>query len=172
MRTTLTCAAFVASVGLFSGCDSRPMPAAPSSLAPSPPSVAVPTPTTTAALLIEQLSVRVHPPTQGDKFFGYEPRFQLREASGYSGATIQNIALVAPNGGSDNTGPGCWRETLRVPPGEVIDTFFSDTGASWLGYCAPWSGGNSEKPDLLVVVTFIDDEGHVGSVQSRATAVR
>jgi hypothetical protein len=128
-------------------------------------------PNTSAVLLIEQLSIRVHPQTQGDKF-GYEPRFQLREASGYSGATIQNVAVVAPNGGSDNTGPSCWRDTLRVPPGGVLDTFFSDAGASWLSYCAVWSGGNSETPDLLVVVTFIDDEGHVGSVQSRATAVR
>src|SRR5205814_2057670 len=101
MRTALTCAAFVASVGLFSGCDDRPMPPAPSSLQPPSPSVVAPTPATSAALLIEQLSIRVHPQTQGDKF-GYEPRFQLREANGYSGATIQNIAVVAPNGGSDN----------------------------------------------------------------------
>jgi hypothetical protein len=171
MRTALTCAAFVASVGLFSGCDDRPMPPAPSSLQTPPPSVVAPMPNTSAVLLIEQLSIRVHPQTQGDKF-GYEPRFQLREASGYSGATIQNVAVVAPNGGSDNTGPSCWRDTLRVPPGGVLDTFFSDAGASWLSYCAVWSGGNSETPDLLVVVTFIDDEGHVGSVQSRATAVR
>ena len=167
MRSVFTCATFVAA-GWFSACSDPSRPAAPSSLAPPPPAVA---PTTNASLVIERLSIRVYPQTQGDKF-GYEPRFQLREASGNSGATIQNVAIVAANGGSDNTGPSCWQDTLRVAPGAVLDTFYSDAGARWLSYCAPWSGGNSETPDLRVVVTFSDDEGHVGSVQSRATVVQ
>ena len=142
-----------------------PTPArAPGTAAPATPT---PAPATSAALLIEQLSIRVHPQTQGQ--FGYEPRFLLREASGNSGATIQNIAVVAPNGNTDNAGPLCWRETIRVPPEEVLDTFFTDAGANYLSYCAPGSGGHSATPDLLVVVTFIDDEGHSGAVQSRAT---
>lgn len=169
MRTGLICAALVASVGLFPGCD-HPMPAAPGSFPNSPPPVVTPT-TTRASLIIEQLSITLYPQTQGDKY-AYEPRFQLREASGNSGATVTNIAVVASNGGSDNTGPSCWRETLRVPPGGVLDAFFTDAGAAWLGYCAPWSGGNSATPDLRVVVTFTDDEGHPGTVESRTTAIR
>ena len=168
MRSVFTCASFVAA-GLFWACSDPSRPAAPSSIAP-PPTAAV-APTTNASLVIERLSIRVYPQTQGDKF-GYEPRFQLREASGNSGATIQNVAIVAPNGGSDNTGPSCWQDTLRVAPGAVLDTFYTDAGARWLSYCAPWSGGNSETPDLRVVVTFSDDEGHVGSVQSRATVIQ
>src|ERR1044071_3698807 len=167
MRTALTCIAFVTSVGLFSGCHDRPMPAAPSSLPPSAPPVMVSS--TKASLVIEHLSIKVYPQTQGDKF-GYEPRFQLREANGVSGATIQNVAVVAPNGGSDNTGPSCWRDTLRVPPSGVLDTFYSDAGARWLSYCAPWSGGSSEMPSLKVIVTFTDDDGQIGSVQSTTTA--
>lgn len=168
MRTMLICIAVVGCVGWFGACNNRSAPAAPSSLPPqSPP----PTALTTASLVIERLSIKVSPKTPGDKY-GYEPRFQLREASGNSGATIQNIAVLAPNGDGDNTGPGCWRDTLRVPPAAVLDTFYSDAGASRLGYCAPWSSGNSETPDLRVVVTFTDDGGHVGTVQERATTLR
>jgi hypothetical protein len=167
MRTVLTRVAFVTSVGLFWGCQDRPTPAAPSSLPPSAPPVIVPS--TSASLVIERLSIKVYPQTQGEKF-GYEPRFQLREANGVSGATIQNVAVVAPNGGSDNTGPSCWRDTLRVPPKGVLDTFYSDAGARWLSYCAPGSGGSSETPTLQVIVTFSDDDGHIGSVQSTTTA--
>src|SRR4029077_2628133 len=139
-RSVFTCATFVAA-GLFSACSDPSRPAAPSSLAPPPPTAVAPT--TNASLVIERLSIRVYPQTQGDKF-GYEPRFELREASGNSGATIQNVAIVAPNGGSDNTGPSCWQDKLRVAPGAVLDTFYTDAGARWLSYCAPWSGGQSE----------------------------
>jgi hypothetical protein len=115
--------------------------------------------------VIEQGSLRLRPLSSGPAF-EYEPRFQLREISGKSGATIQNVFLGLVNGGGDNTGPGCWQDALRVPPGGTLDTFYTDEGYKWLGYCGVWSTGSSETPTLQLIVTFTDDDGVTGTVEA------
>ena len=120
-----------------------------------------------AVLVIEKLSIRVFGPNrQGG--FGYVPRFLLRETGKISGATIQNILVQGPYGG-DNAGPGCWGESLRVPPGGTLDTFYTDEGLKWLGYCAPASEGSTATPQLRMVVSFTDDEQRAGSIEAVAT---
>jgi hypothetical protein len=74
-------------------------------------------PAAVASLIIEPAFVIVHPPQELERQFGYEVRFQLMETSGLSGATIQNVFVGYADGGGDNTGPGCWLDPLRVPPG-------------------------------------------------------
>ena len=146
------------------------------SLAPaSPTRIPLPTPTpgpidatTNASVTIEDASAIIHP--DGARF-GYEVRFLLRETGGRSGATVQRIAFYGPDG-SDETGPGCWRDSLRVPPGGVLDTFHTDAGQYWLAYCSPGSGGPVRTPSLSIVVTFTDDDGRVGEVGSKIDRLR
>jgi len=166
MHSLLTPAAVMAVLALC-GCEGRPVPSAPNPLpaVATPPAVPLPN----ASLAIEQQFVVVHPQSQGDPFV-YELRFQLRETNGISGATIQNVSF-GYNGGTDNVGPGCWGDTLRVLPGGTLDTFYTDAGQKWLGYCAPWSGGRTETPQLRVVVTFTDDDGRTGTTEATATVI-
>jgi hypothetical protein len=176
MRGVLTLAAFIPSLVLIASCSGTPSApgpppqSRPPAAVPSPPA-AVPLPTTAASLVIERISVLVYPQQLGDPF-GYEPRFQLRETSGNSGATIQNIFVGDLMGGGDNTDAGCWRATLRVPPGGTLDTFYTDDGFKWLGYCAPSSDGRTQSPELRLVVSFTDDEGRTGTVQAIATVTK
>jgi|SRR4051812_22280370 hypothetical protein len=167
-------------VGLLAsvtGCGSSPTTTAPtpitapisipSPVAPlPPPSPALPT----AALVIEQLSVIVHAPLRPGESFWYEPRFLLRETSGNSGATIQKVAVFGSNG-SDETGPGCWGNVLRVSPGGTFDMFYTDQGIRRLAYCAPESYGVATVPTLRLVVTFADDDGRTGTVDAAATVI-
>ena len=143
----------------------------PASLTPSPlPAAAapsVPASLPRASVVIEQLSVLVQRNQRGDPFL-YEPRFRLRETGGQSGATIQNVAVIGMTGDSDNTGPSCWRDTLRVPPGGILETFYTDAGVNGLSYCAPSSSGATETVVLRVVVTFTDDDGRSGVVEATA----
>ena len=74
--------------------------------------------------------------------------------------------------GSDQTGPGCWRDQLRVPAGGALDTFYTDAGAQWLGCCGPGSGGTTASPALAAEVTFRDDSGVVGSISVPVTSLR
>ena len=173
MQTLLTAAAIMTVLAFLAGCAGpRPVPSAPTPL----PAVATPTagplpnaPAPNASLAIEQQFVVVYPQRQGEPF-GYEPRFQLRETNGRSGATLQNIS-VGYNGGADNTGPSCWQDTLRVPPGGTLDMFYTDAGQKWLSYCAPGSGGRTEAPQLRVIVTFTDDDGRTGTAEATATVL-
>jgi hypothetical protein len=158
MRRSLTLSVLIAILGIAQACDNTSSPSAPLRLPPVPPA-----PQPVASLVIEQSSLIVRPSTQGE-WFSYEPRFQLRETSGKSGATIQNLFVGAINGGGDNTGPVCWTTVLRVPPGGTLDTFYSDEGWKWLGYCGVFVGGNSAAGTVHVVVSFTDDHGVAGSV--------
>ena len=103
--------------------------------------------------------------------FGYGVRFLLRETGGRSGATIDRIVVYGPSG-SDETNPGCWRDSLRVPPEGELDTFYTDAGAAWLSYCGPGSGGHTGAPVLHIMVTFRDDNGVVGSVDAPIPTLR
>jgi len=138
---------------------------------PTPTPGPVPAPidaTTNASVAIEDASAIVHP--DGARF-GYEVRFLLRETGGRSGATVQRVVVYGPSG-SDETGPGCWRDSLRVPPGGVLDTFHTDAGQYWLAYCSPGSGGVVRTPSLTITVRFADDDGRVGEVQSKIDRLR
>jgi hypothetical protein len=106
----------------------------------------------------------------GSYKFEYLVRFAFAETGGKSGATIQNIETAIED--RFNTGPGCWRDTLRVPPGGTLDTFDTDAGAKWLGYCAPDAASRTEATRVSLVVTFTDDDGHSGTVQATATVTR
>jgi len=159
-----------------SACTHEVAPTAPSTTpGPAPETIPffvppVPAPPN-ASLSIERLSILVGVGA-GVPGFWYEPRFELRETGGTSGATLQNIFVRHPDGGGDNTGPGCWRDVIRVPPGGMLDTFLTDEGSAWLGYCAPVSGGSTETPQLAVVVTFTDDAGRSGRVEATARGSR
>ncbi len=124
----------------------------------------------TVVLAIERLSAKVFGPDQSGHFW-YEPRFLLTETSGNIGATIQDILVQGPNE-SEQTGPGCWREPLRVPPGGTLDIFYTDAGLQSLTYCAPGCSGRAPSAPLRVVVSFIDDGGHPGTVQANVNAVK
>jgi hypothetical protein len=166
-RRSLSIGVLIAILGIAPACDQS------SPFAPflPPPVPLPPVPQPTASLAIEQTSLIVRPSAQGSgQRFEYEPRFQLRETSGKSGATIQNIFLENMNGGGSNTGPGCWEAVLRVPPGGTLDTFYSDEGWNWLGYCGVWEGGQSAAVTLRVVVSFTDDNGVAGTVTASVSA--
>ena len=143
--------------------DSSPSPTLPSPIVPSE-RVVVPT-----LLAIEDGFLIVHP-LRGQSFaeFPYEPRFRLRETTGSTAVTIDNIA-VGYGGGFDNTGPSCWVSPLKVPAGGTLDVFYTDEGQRWLGYCAVWSGGPIETPTLDVVVSFTADDGRTGTVRTVIT---
>jgi len=166
----LTSAAVTVVIAFFAGCEGRPAPSAPAPLPTVATPPAAPPLPTNASLVIEQQFVIVHPQLKGDPF-GYELRFRLRETNGNSGATIQNVS-VEDSGGTDNTGPDCWRDILRVPPGGTLDIFYTYAGQDWLSYCAPWSGGRTETPQLRVVVTFTDDDGRRGTAEAVATVTK
>ena len=103
--------------------------------------------------------------------FGYAVRFMLRETSRASDATIERIVIYGPSG-SDETGPQCWRDRLRLPAGGELDTFYTDAGAQWLSYCGPGSGGTTASPRLEAEITFSDDRGVAGSVRIPITLLR
>ena len=161
MRRSSILSILIAVLGIAPACDNTPSPSAPLRLTPVVPPPA-------ASLVIEQTSLIVLPDPQGDAFgepFLYEPRFQLRETNGKSGATIQGVFVDG-----DSTGPECWKTVLRVPPGGILDTFYSDEGWKWLGYCGPWGGGKSAAPTVHVSVTFTDDSGGVATVYADVSA--
>lgn len=120
--------------------------------------------------MIERPRIFLYPQPNG--YFGYDVRFGLTETGGKSRATIQNVFVGDFAGGGDNTGPGCWIDPLRVPAGGSLDVFETDAGIMWLSYCAPASGGFSDKPELLIIVSFSDDDGRSGNARATATVAR
>ena len=147
------------------GAPSDPTPPPPVNTPPPPP---LSPPLPIASLAIEQL--RFLPLRINGHDFGYDVRFQLRETSGHSGATIMNVLVGDLRGGGDNTGPSCWGVPLRVPPGGTLDTFFTDAGRDWLSYCGVGSGFPTQE--ARVVVAFADDEGYTGIVEATAMTPR
>lgn len=163
--------ALVACIGLLvslPSCGAPSDPSPPPRVDPPPPPPPPPPPSPIASLAIEQLTFL---PLRNDGLhFGYDVRFQLRETSGNSGATIKNVLVGDLRGGGDNTGPSCWVVPLRVPPGGVLDTFFTDAGRDWLGYCGVGAGFPTQE--ARVVVDFADDDGRIGFVEVIAKAPR
>ena len=149
---------------LLTGCNS---PVSPSLPPPGAPPASLDNPSN-ALVTIEGAFAYITPQSA---WFGYAPRFLLRETSGRSGATVEHI-VVSHQSGADAAGPSCWRDALRVPAGGQLDTFHTEAGAGWLLYCAPGSGGPISRPELRVIVTFRDDNGIAGSVSARITDLR
>jgi hypothetical protein len=154
----------------LAGCNGpSPLPSTPSGLTPGPPPAPAPQgPVSSASVTVENPFAIVRP--IGSKY-GYAVRFLLRETSGASGATIERIVIHGPSG-SDEAGPSCWRDALRVPPKGELDTFYTDAGAASLSYCGPGAEGNTATPTLDAVVMFRDDNGVAGSVAFQIPTLR
>ena len=117
-------------------------------------------------LVVEQQSATVTGP-DAEGYFYYHPRFLLRETTGNEGAAIQNVWPISPDGPDEgySYGPVCFQKTLRVPPGEILDIFFTDAGLNSLG-CSPKTWAKTEAGVLDLVVTFQDDDGRPGEVKA------
>jgi hypothetical protein len=63
---------------------------------------------------------------------------------------------------------GICTEGLRVPPGGVLDTYYTDEGYESLGYCAPHGviSAPAKPSPMFVTVVFLDDEGRSGGVEA------
>ena len=147
--------------GIAAGCADGPVTPGP------PPKSPTPGPTS-ASLAIEDPLVLVRASPVPDRF-DVEVRFLLRETGGNSGAAIEAIDLYDIRG-VETLGGDCTKG-LRVPPGSVVDTFYSDEGYKSLGYCAPAMGRiNTPTPahPINVTVTFLDDDGRRGWADARA----
>ena len=149
-------------VGVGAGCGGSPVPTGPAAPSPPPPPPPPPPPqappAVSASLAIEDASVIVRRNHRGS---WSETRFLLRETGGSSGAEILEVTMRDRSGEANSEGSSCWRDKLRVPPGGVLDTFYTDAGWDWLGYCAP-----GVPTPVEVIVRFADDDGRLGRVSA------
>ena len=134
------------------------------SLSPPPPPPPPP-----AALTIEDLSLLVQ---EGPCSYYYSeahrcvrPLFILRETGGTSGATIQDVLILGPDGADAGLigGPACpHNKNIRVPPGETSDIFQRDIANPGRdGYCQVWMDvpNRAERPQIELTITFTNDAG-------------
>ena len=150
---------------LSAACGGDYVPTSPSP--PAPPITVVQPPL--ASLEIVDPYINLRPSYFGDSW-SVEIRFLLRESTGESSATIRRI-VVGEEVGRGDSWEGFCTEGLQVPPGGLLDTFYTDQGYEWLGYCAPFYGVVREPvhpSPVFVTVYFADDEGRVGQVFARA----
>jgi hypothetical protein len=159
------------------GCESTRLPAG-----PSVEVTATPTSPPVAATIVSLASLAIEDAYaiggQGQDSYVYEVRFRLREQGGRIGATVKEIAVSNPHlrpGERTSKAIGsesCWGTELRVPPGGMLDTFYTDAGAEWLGYC--WVGIDALPgvSSLGLEVFFKDDAGVQGSVTAPITVFR
>ena len=90
------------------------------------------------------------------------------ESSGRSGARIYTVVVNNPQprpGDSTRevTDDKCWVEPIRVSPGGMQDVFYTDAGASSLGYCALYIQAAPNVPRLDLEVHFVDDADRGGA---------
>jgi hypothetical protein len=170
MRFLWTAVAILVGSSFVAGCSSSPT-------IPSPtPSITSATPSRTAPASAAVLSISgftataVPTTNDGGYKFVYLVRFALAESGGKSGATIQNIETAIED--RFNTGPGCWRDTLRVPPGGTLDIFDTDAGETWLSYCSANPASRTEASRVSLVVTFTDDDGRSSTVKATTSVTR
>ena len=156
-----------------SACSDRPdgpMLTAPSLVqAPAPPGP-VATGPSKAILAISGLSITVGLNADQPGTFYLNEKFTLTETGGTSGATIQDIWSSVAGGESNGTGPQCWRTPIRVAPGSTTDAF----DAGWDGlvwYCAPFAFGRVPST-VTISVSFVDDDGRYGSVETTTIVTR
>jgi hypothetical protein len=119
-------------------------------------------PTPVAVVTVSGFFVTTRFDRSGGLFFN--PRFQLTETSGKSGATIQHIQSSVNGVVTHNTGSECWTAPIRIRPGATLDPF--DSGSANLGSCAPSFAGRTDATQVKVVVAFTDDEGRNGSAEA------
>ena len=161
----------VFATNLAVGCDSAPQsPTSPFSGAPSPTPTPAPTaPASSASLASLAIEDAFAIANVVNGRYVYEVRFLLRETGGKSGATVKETVVINPNvlpSGystySQAQGESCWIEELRVPPGGMLDIFYTDAGSKWLSYC--WVGVDAPPnvPNLRLEVHFKDDGGPRG----------
>jgi len=159
------------------GCGSMMQsPVSPSATANAPPAPAAPaSPANFASIAIEDaFAIGL----QGQDTYIYEVRFLVRETGGTSGAVVKSVTVENPNlrAGERTSkqfqGESCWQTELRVPPGGTLDTFYTDAGSEWLGYC--WVGIDAlpNVESLLIEVFFKDDYGYTGSVRATISTFR
>ena len=164
------------------GCDSAwqsPLsPLAAANGSPAPPAPEAPSPSTAASLALEHgFAIEGPPyicsgrgPCEPGPGYVYEVRFLARELGGRSGATIKEILVYNPNPGAETfsqaAGESCWIQELRVPPGETLDTFYTEAGSEWLSYCYVGIGSSTRVSSIPVEVFFKDDYGARGSVRT------
>ena len=169
MRALIAVLLVAASACVFAACAGSPSPSAPS--VSTPPAVTparAPAPTSNAILAISGYTVTIRPDEHGLLYFNQ--KFTLLETGGKSGATIQKITSSVDGQVTDDTGPSCWRQPIRVAAGAILDTF--DTGWDSLSYCAPFATGRTVPARLGVAVSFTDDDGHQGTVQATTSVSR
>ena len=135
---------------------------------PLPSPTPLPSPASIASLAIEDPYVSQYA-VEWQPELVVRIRFLLRELSGNSGATIRSIVMGNPSLGFDTFGGFC-ADGMRVPPGEVLDTFYNDESFAALTYCAPgFSVSAPAQPHPFVItVDFVDDEGREGRVVASA----
>jgi hypothetical protein len=169
MRFSWTAVAVLVGSSFVAGCGTSPtIPSHTPSVTSTTPS---PAPTSAAVLSVSRFTATAVPTTNDGSYkFGYLVRFALAETGGKSGATIQNIETAIED--RFNTGAGCWRDTLRVPPGGTLETFNTDAGEKWLSYCAPDAASRTEASRVSLVVTFTDDDGRSSAVQATTSVTR
>jgi hypothetical protein len=151
-------------------------PTVPEPIAPSPRASAFPVlpmrgclsaaaelPPARALLVIEDASV-IFRPSRLLPGFETAVRFRMRETGGTSSATIQAILLEEAQRGG---GTYLCTDGLRVPPGGVLDEFYTDDFDS-MHYCSAYLGIGSAPRPYIVNVTFADDDGVLGCATARA----
>ena len=69
--------------------------------------------------------------------------------------------LYQRGGDSGASASSCW-PTRSCASAGLLDTFDTDAGWDWLGYCAPWV-----KDPVALTVVFADDGGRVGRLDAR-----
>jgi hypothetical protein len=122
------------------------------------------------SVIVKRSSVNGRGVPVDDGWFSLEVRFVLRETGNRSGATVESFFL------GDGDGGGAWfdgfcTEGLRVPPGGVYDTLYTDEGYESWGYCAPYWGVVSapiKEFPVFLTVNFVDDDGQAGSTGAKA----
>jgi hypothetical protein len=125
---------------------------------PPPPPTPQPGPST-AVIAATTFTARE---VQGVGGFGYALKVIISETGGKSGAYVSTPVIILPNG---DRNLGCLQGTIYIEPRGSWDM---DT----LGYCAPEAYSPQKIDALSVSVTFIDDEGHSGTLTATAAVTR
>src|SRR5581483_6148217 len=143
MRVVLAALFFALVAAVSSSCGTSANPSMPSAVAAAPvvaaptpiPITPGPAPATNASVEISAYHVTTWTDEHGLIYFNQ--KFTLAETGGKSGATIQTIVSFDDGHTTDDTGPSCWVNPIRVAPHATLQAFDADWDS--LSYCAPWA---------------------------------
>ena len=155
-------------------------PLAPTSpLPPIPPS---PSQTVASVVIQDAFAIGSRPWTCGTggcvpgETYVYEVRFSVAETGGRSGATIKEVKVINPAAAGGTfaqlTSESCWRDELWVAPGGTLDTFYTDEGSRWLGYCYVGIDAPPAISMLQLQIFFVDDHRNHGSALATVSKFR